>query len=325
MRSSGKMPVGLDEYIELIERTRELQHYEIAKVAIKPVLKKIDNARAVLFDVYGTLITTKVVDLGDSTKTGELEVTFKEVIKEFGFGGCLKKIKPGQAPEKTLKEIFTESIRKDHEEKMQQGIDYPEVILEKIWESIISYLIENGFKYNDKYYGNLEELALKVTFFHDFSWQYADFYPSGANTLFELRKRGIELGIVSNAHRFTSYDIIRQLNLQTDKKIHKLEEIFNKKLIAFSYEVGESKPGSALIRKAIKACKKININEEQIIVVGNDVLKDLWVAKNENRFINTVLFAGDRNSLRLRRDDERLKGFEPDIIITELNQLLKIV
>jgi putative hydrolase of the HAD superfamily len=41
--------------------------------------------------------------------------------------------------------------------------------------------------------------------------------------------------------------------------------------------------------------------------------------------MKTVLFAGDKKSLRLRKDLPELNGIKPDYIITELMQLMTLL
>jgi putative hydrolase of the HAD superfamily len=53
--------------------------------------------------------------------------------------------------------------------------------------------------------------------------------------------------------------------------------------------------------------------------VGNDKLNDIWPATQLG--LKTALFAGDQRSLRLRENDVRCSGLEPDLVITRLSQL----
>ena len=53
------------------------------------------------------------------------------------------------------------------------------------------------------------------------------------------------------------------------------------------------------------------------------MLNDIWTASQAG--LKTALFAGDQRSLRLRETDDRCQGLEPDVVITELNQLVHIL
>ena len=54
----------------------------------------------------------------------------------------------------------------------------------------------------------------------------------------------------------------------------------------------------------------IGLRAEDILYVGNDMLNDVWAA-NRCGFL-TALFAGDQRSLRLREDDDQIRGIKPD-------------
>jgi putative hydrolase of the HAD superfamily len=51
------------------------------------------------------------------------------------------------------------------------------------------------------------------------------------------------------------------------------------------------------------------------------MLNDIYPAKNTE--FKTALFAGDSRSLRLRQEDKRCEDLLPDIVITDLIQLLE--
>jgi putative hydrolase of the HAD superfamily len=68
---------------------------------------------------------------------------------------------------------------------------------------------------------------------------------------------------------------------------------------------------------------KHGIGLHECIYVGNDMLNDIYCAKSAG--CKTVLFAGDRRSLRLRENDERCLAIRPDAVITSLIQLSGMV
>ena len=60
-----------------------------------------------------------------------------------------------------------------------------------------------------------------------------------------------------------------------------------------------------------------------ILYIGNDMLKDIWPAAELE--MKTALFAGDKRSLKWRRDDNRCKNLQPDLVLTKLPQLLQCI
>jgi len=65
------------------------------------------------------------------------------------------------------------------------------------------------------------------------------------------------------------------------------------------------------------------IEPARVIYVGNDVLNDMLPARTAG--FKAVLFAGDRESLTLRKDRAECAGFKPDAVIKKLPQLLEII
>ena len=49
------------------------------------------------------------------------------------------------------------------------------------------------------------------------------------------------------------------------------------------------------------------------------MLNDVWPSHQAG--FRAALFAGDQRSLRLRSDEQRVDGVEPDLVLTDLAQL----
>jgi putative hydrolase of the HAD superfamily len=94
---------------------------------------------------------------------------------------------------------------------------------------------------------------------------------------------------------------------------------FDPDLCAWSFQLLEAKPSVNLFRGVVERLQhSYNIAPEEALYVGNDMLNDIWPAAQLG--LKTALFAGDQRSLRLRENDPRCSGLEPDIIITKLLQ-----
>jgi len=146
--------------------------------------------------------------------------------------------------------------------------------------------------------------------------------PGMKEALLEIQNLGIPLGIVSNAQFYTP--ILMNFFLSGKFSSEQNIDLFDPDLSVFSFNELRGKPDVYLFQKFIPVLKaKYDIVPSEAIFVGNDMLKDVYTAKQAG--LKTVLFAGDQRSLRLRKDDERVQGLEPDFIITELKQLLEII
>ena len=75
-----------------------------------------------------------------------------------------------------------------------------------------------------------------------------------------------------------------------------------------------------MFQVAVEKLKNMNIPAYAALYVGNDMLNDMYPAKNVG--FKTGLFAGDARSLRLRENDPQCNNLSVDLVITDLVQLL---
>ena len=78
-----------------------------------------------------------------------------------------------------------------------------------------------------------------------------------------------------------------------------------------------------MFEAATAALKRRQIAPAETLYLGNDMLNDVYPAGKLG--FRTALFAGDRRSLRRREDRREVAGIEPDLLITDLAQLLKCI
>ena len=67
---------------------------------------------------------------------------------------------------------------------------------------------------------------------------------------------------------------------------------------------------------------RMGIPAAAVLFVGNDIRNDIWPAQAVG--FKSALFAGDRRSLRQRQSDGRYKDVSPDLIVTDLRQLIAV-
>ena len=65
----------------------------------------------------------------------------------------------------------------------------------------------------------------------------------------------------------------------------------------------------------------MGVSPHAVLYVGNDMLNDMLPAAAAG--FQTALFAGDARSLRLRETDPRCIDVSPDIVLTDLSQLIE--
>ena len=139
--------------------------------------------------------------------------------------------------------------------------------------------------------------------------------PGCRDCLESLRESGFYLGLVSNAQFFTP-ELFPAL---LDAKLCDLG--FRDELLLFSYHSQHAKPGPLMFERARETLARLGVDSGATLYIGNDMLNDVYAASQVG--FRTALFAGDDRSLRLRREDSRLAGISPDLVLTDLRQLLQ--
>jgi putative hydrolase of the HAD superfamily len=95
---------------------------------------------------------------------------------------------------------------------------------------------------------------------------------------------------------------------------------FDADLTHYSYRFGQAKPSKTLFNACSNTLIERGLPPSSVVYVGNDVLNDILPASALGW--QTALFAGDRRSLRLRQDHAACRTIHPDLVITDLRQLL---
>ena len=243
------------------------------------------SVRAVLFDIYGTLFCSAAGDIASGAATGPEPGTAENL-------NSLAAVFKRTGPE--LQAYFRNAAKKRHR---ASPYPYPEIRVEEIWAA---FLEEAGDSAD--FAGDGEELALR------YELAVNPVYPMpGAPEILQVLKRaGYILGIISNAQFFTP--------LLFDAFFGSGPEAlgFEPELLIYSFEAVEAKPAPALFGRAADCLGERGIAPEACVYVGNDMLNDMYGAAGAG--FKTLLFAGDRRSLRrrgypLRKISSRDSGF----------------
>ncbi|MCG6190455.1 HAD family hydrolase [Maribellus maritimus] len=276
---------------------------------LKPNATETINIKAIVFDIYGTLLISSSGDIDQaSLSVGNME---KALV-----AGGFKIEKNPETIAAFILEKLPEKIKTNQEEIKQKGHPFPDIDIFKVWREMLESAEKKGLLSTT----GSESLADTIFVFEILSNKVFPM-PGMKEILTKLNKKGIPLGIVSNAQFYTpilmNYFLSGKFSSALDI------ELFDPELSVFSFKELRGKPDVSLFQKFIPTLRtKYNINPRETIFVGNDMLKDVYAAQKAG--LKTVLFAGDERSLRLREDDERVKGIFPDFIITDLKQLLDI-
>jgi putative hydrolase of the HAD superfamily len=221
------------------------------------------------------------------------DARIRELLAPFGPGVSL--------PE--LVRRFTAAVRAEHEGLRRAARDsrHPEIDVRKIWAGILRVPEEAAAEFALRF-----ELAVNPVYP----------MPGLEELLRGLRAAGFPLGLVSNAQFFTPLLFTAFLGGPPEALG------FSRELCVYSYREGEAKPSPRLFRKAAAGLAALGIRPEEALYLGNDMVNDVWAAKQAG--FRAALFAGDGRSLRLRGEDPRCAGLEPDFVLKSLASLFDI-
>ncbi|MBN1687297.1 MAG: HAD family hydrolase [Spirochaetales bacterium] len=266
-----------------------------------PRLQPISGVKAVLFDVYGTLLISGSGEVGTVLEQ-PLSDAFREALIAAGITS------PDNDIVRRTGELFFAEIRRRHTSSLGKGIDHPEVDIIDVWQEVLRSLSISS----------TAERCARVAVVYEVHANPVGLMPGAATTIAGLKSIGLQIGIVSNAQFFT------QTLLEYELGSTLAHAGFNMGLCAYSYRWGVAKPSPALFSPVMEHLSgAFGIQPSSVMYVGNDMLNDIYTAARIG--CRTCLFAGDRRSLRLRTDHRLCAHLEPDALVTELGQIIPIV
>jgi len=301
------MEYEIDEVLheDLLVRIRKLiKPLQPDPTDVEPKLQPISDVKAVFLDIYGTLLTAGLGDIGiHEADAHTAPVT--EALEAAGFV-CM-----GGNTDERGAEHLEAAIAEDHARTKAEGIDYPEVDIRSIWETVVCALEDEGEAMGDVTPATIQRLAVEYECRVNPTWPMPELKP----TLTAMKGARLVLGLVSNAQFYTP--LLLEL---FDNLTGWLDGMFPEDLCAWSYKLGAGKPSARLMEFAIEnLSRKHGFTPQQVLYVGNDMKKDIMPAAKLG--CHTALFAGDTKSLRMREDDPDVAGITPDAVITRLSQL----
>jgi len=303
-------------------------------------LQFLENIQAVFFDIYGTLFISSSGEIGalpmPAELARELEATDDAQRHELPLALGKKFIdlypnSPRPSSTSTAEKhatthrhneqdyrqcgndlilAFQKKIYKSHVVKQQEGIPWPEVDVRKIWGEIIS---EKFAESGPGIFSHIDRWAIEYEVRTNPVWP----MPNATDCIDRLGSANLTLGIISNAQFYTPLLFPALMNRQ-------LEDLeISAEMQYYSYCGGRSKPDVWMFDQAAKSLAQKGITPRQTLYVGNDMLNDILPAAQVG--FRTALCAADQRSLRLREDDSRVSQTVPDIVVTNLEEVIACV
>jgi len=248
----------------------------------------------ILFDVYGTLFISGAGNVSIAKRESEQNISKLDDL--------LRKYNLEKTPSTLLNE-YSDEMEQSKDKLRNQGIDYPEVDIENIWKNVTGFEDKRVIKRFAIEYELIVNPVCPM--------------PHTEELLSCCKRKRIPMGIISNAQFYTPYFFSSLLGVN-------LEGLgFVEEFVFFSYVHGYCKPSLFLFEMAANNIEKAGMPRRNALYVGNDILKDIYPAQKTG--FQTALFAGDGRSLNVREGDERIRGVSPDLVITDLSQILEFL
>lgn len=229
--------------------------------------------KAILFDVYGTLVCPQVGDLDEQARLASGEDSFIQTAERFNFS----------------KEIgikwhnwFFEAISAEHQEQKEKGIVPAEVQVDQIWTQMIARAGGDPAVSDPRMVATYRELLANPV----------QPFSGAVEALWKLKKKGIRLGLASNSQFYTLPILGKALGIEPD-------EFFEAELTFLSFLLGFSKPSPYFFRLVRTRVLHLGLKPEEVLVVGNDCENDCSPAKAHG--LQALLFWGNDHSVRLGR------------------------
>ena len=277
---------------------------------LKPKYQKDGAIKAILFDVYGTMLISAsgdidLTEISDENLKVALDSAGIEIVD--GVQNVLDHI---------LKD-FEYTIRICHEAARMNQIPYPEIDILSIWKIVLIHSRRKGLiKFTD------DVDIMLVTCVFEFLSNQVYPMPGLKETIKKLHEICMPLGIVSNAQFYTP--VLMNYYLNDIISMNERVKGFDQELTVFSYKFGKGKPDHTLFEELVPTLKwKYGIIPSEVLFIGNDMLKDIYASKHVG--FKAALFAGDRRSLRMRENDKKINDVKPDYILTEIKQVLNLI
>lgn len=287
----------MDKHTEMLHRHARAMQPIATDVA--PRLHTLEGIRAVLFDVYGTLLISASGDVGTVAETpaDAFVDACRAVALELTTSG-----EEGTA-------ALVATIEAFHAEARGRGVEYPEVDIVAVWRRTIDQLASREVVQGRVDEVDFQTLAIEYENRVNPVWP----MPGLEQCMMSMRAALLHVGIVSNAQFFTPllFPALLQRSLAGLG--------FSPELCVWSYRHGHAKPGTFVFDKVKETLASRDVSSCEVLYVGNDMLNDVTPARAVG--FRTALFAGDHRSLRLREGDPRIAGIRPDIVVTHLAQV----
>ena len=288
--------MGIESWVDGILHHRTEMHP--VETHVEPRLQQLPGMKAVVFDIYGTLVISGSGDVGSADTVGR-DSFVRQTLVEAGLLGKLVSVPNADSLQQKIQQL--------NRERCDSSCPKPEVDIVEVWRQVLA---EHGWLASPPEIEMVVKLATRYEALANPTWP----MPNAADVLRQLKQAKFSMGIVSNAQIFRPCLVNNLLG-----EAHLAGGGFDLDLCVFSNRYRQAKPGPRLFEVLRFGLSSCGILPNEALYVGNDMLNDIWAAAQAG--LRTAWFAGDQRSCRPRQDDTRCQGVTPDLVLTNLMQL----
>jgi FMN phosphatase YigB (HAD superfamily) len=311
------MPMSLAEYADQLDQRRLIWPQVSAPkiVPATPSIQFLPDIRAVLWDVYGTLL--RVSD-GRFTLFPEdkvrLQIALDKTIHEFNMWNHMYR-RPGP-PWESMIGLYKSTIERQSMQAAARG-DVKDVNLVETWGNIIMRLFEKEYQFDEDLYGNLDEFSEKVAYFFHSCLQGVEARAGAVSAMTELANNELLQGFLSDGQSFTLVQTLRALALQG--QLPPLFQLFRPQTLILSHDLGVKKPSRSLFAHTVNQLRGLGIQAKEILHISCRLNTDLVPARAAG--MKTALLAAEKSGLVVSAADLKDPVKKPDRLLTDLKQL----
>ncbi len=312
------MPLSLEQFADLLDTRTDLAWPAppgAVPVKARPSLARLPGVRAVMWNVYGTLLAIPLGDLVfEHPQAFVMSIALEKTIQEFKMWPSMSR-KPGQ-PSEYMAQVYAQVLA---EQRTIPGNTerHPEASAERLWEAIIKRLVQKDYTWDTVRLGSLNELARKVAYFFHASLQGTACQEGAAAAMRHVAAAGLAQGLLADGQCFTTLQLARGLKRQGGAPA------LSEGMVFLSHEYGGRKPSERLFRKTREALAAKGFAPEEVLHVGSRVTQDVMPARRAG--MRTALYAGDKTSLQATAEQLRDPAGRPDVLLTDLAQIAEVV
>jgi FMN phosphatase YigB (HAD superfamily) len=318
-----EMPRTLQEYADWLEERDDLlwprpPKPEPANAA--PYLKPLTGIRAVTWNIYGTLLRISDGELLlQVPQMLRMQIALEKTIEEFKMWGSMYR-KPG-APWEAMHQQYARFVEERRLAGTRQKGDVPEVNLAEIWRKLVAQLEQKEYEYDRAFYGDADELSVKIAYFFHASLQGVEAAPNALSALTSVSNAGLTQALLADAQPFTLVQTLRALRTQGTPESP--GSLFAADCSVLSSQAGIRKPSDSLYQTCLERFAAHGIEPGEVLHVSNNLRDDLAPAKQAG--MRAALYAGDKLSLKATKADVLDPSLKPDRLLTDLGQIRDIL